>query len=144
MLESWVFMVALLLVSTLFLFHGLVLLIAPHKYLPQYEWGNPSKLELRRKPPLYMGRRFAGLCIAVLVAKMFVRPAIHWILHPAPATVSWGESLLPRGMVRWDLLALGILAIGIGYYLVRRPETSVRLMFTADEGKLSDKSTRRL
>ncbi len=144
MLENWVFMVGLLLVSFLFAFHGIVLLIAPDKYLPTYEWGRPAKIELLRKRPLDLRKRFAGLCLAAVIVWVFMLPTITWMLHPKPGTISGGESPLPRGMARWDLLAVGIFAVVSGCYLMVRPEGSIRLMFSANLKKLEEKSTLKL
>ena len=137
MAENWVFTVALLLGSLLFGFHGLVLLIAPDRYLPIVQLGRPTKLELLQKRPLDLGRRFAGLCIMALAA-MFARPAIAWVLHPKPDPISWGSS---SWVVRWDLLLLGLFEFGSGLFLMTRPEKSVWVMFWVDRKSLQDKTT---
>ena len=144
MLEVRVFAFALLLVSSLFLFHGLVLLIAPQKSLPTYSWGEQPKLELHRKPLLHLGKRFLGLCITVLVGGAFLRPAMKLMLHPTLSESSWGKSPLPSGSARWDLLVLGLFAATIGYYLMLQPGKLVVLMFAADESRLQNRNTRRL
>ena len=66
--ENWIFMVGFLLLSLLFGFHGLVLLLVPDRYLPIVQLGRTTKLELLQKRPLDLGRRFAGLCITALTA----------------------------------------------------------------------------
>jgi hypothetical protein len=139
--ENWIFIVGFLLGSLLFGFHGLVLLIAPDRYLPIVQLGRPTKLELLQKRPLDLGRRFAGLCITALTAWMFTRPAILWIMHPKPHPISWGGSPLPFGAARWDLLLLGLFGFGSGLFLMVRPEKSVRVMFWADPKSLQDKTT---
>ena len=143
MLENWVFMTGLLLASLLFAFHGCVLLFAPDRYLPMYSW-RPGELRLVPKPPIYLGKRFAGLCLALAVICIFTVPAISWMLHPRPGTITSGESPLPRGVARWDLLILSAFVITSGYFLFTRPENSVELLFSADKSKLQDKTTLRL
>ncbi len=106
-----------------------------------YSLGQPPRLMLSRKPPLYWSRRFAGLCLTAAIAWVFVRRAISWILHPTLTPISSGSSPLPRGMARWDLLGLGLALIVLSIYLILRPEGSVRLMFSADQEKLRDRIT---
>ena len=124
MLDSWVFRIALLLLSLLFLFHGCVLLFYPNRYIPSRGWGRGS-LRLVRKPPLQIGKRFGGLCLSAAIIWFVTLPAISWILHPKPDGISSGESPLPRITVRWDLLGVAIFAIACGYLLFMRTQKSV-------------------
>lgn len=140
MAENWIFMTALLFVSLLFGFHGVVLLIAPDKYLPIVQWGRPAKLELLQKRPLDLGRRFAGLCIMALMGWFFARPAILWMFHPKLLSISRGGSLQP-GAVPWEVLLFGLFALGSGLFLMARPEKLVRAMFWADSRSLQNKTT---
>jgi hypothetical protein len=143
MLENWIFMAAFLGFSLIGLFHGCVLLIAPGRYIPSYTWGQ-SSLRLSRKPSFEIGKRIGGLLLSVMIIAIFARPAILWMLHPVPSEVSWGESPLPKGMPRWDLLAVTIVAVVFGFLLLTRSEKSVELMFSADKSRLQDKITLRL
>ena len=140
MLETWIFMSGFLIVSLLALFHGLVLMIAPDKSIPVPNWG-PRRIELFRKPPLDLGKRFAGLCWTLLVSGVFIRPVILWMIHPTPGTASLEDSPV---VVRWDFLGLGVFALAAGIYLLRRPDGPVRHMFAADATKLKDRATLRL
>jgi hypothetical protein len=143
MLESWIFMTALLGFCLIALFHGCILLFAPERYLPTYSWGRPT-LRLARTPSFYLGKRFWGLCLSGVILGIFVRPAVAWILHPKTLEISSGQSLLPLGMARWDLFGFALLVAVGGYLLLTRPEKSVELMFAADKSKLLDKATLRL
>jgi len=143
MLDSWVFRIALLLLSLLFLFHGCVLLFCPNRYIPSRGWGQGS-LRLVRKPPLQIGKRFGGLCLSGAIIWFVTLPTISWILHPKPQGVSSGESPVPRMMVRWDLLVVAIFAIACGYLLFMRTQKSVESLFAADTDMLQDKTTFRL
>ena len=140
MLENWVFMVGFLMASLIGLFHGCILLFAPSRYLPRYNWGE-SSLTLVRKPPFEFGKRFGGLVLSGAILAIFMRPVFLWMLHPKPGEISSGHSLLPHGVARWDLLGLAIFAVVCGFLLLMRPEKSVELMFTADKNKLQDKVT---
>jgi hypothetical protein len=140
MLADWVFMVALLLASCLFLFHGIVLLLAPSKYLPLAEWGPYARLELRRKPPLYLSRRLTGLGLSALIVWWPMRHAILWMLRPTPGNISFGAPLAPTGIAEWHLLGLGLFALAAGLYLIWKPQGSARMMLrgqidTSEEGK---------
>lgn len=70
MLESRVFGFAMFLMSWIFIFHGVVLLFAPNRYLPI---GTMSKstIILLGKPPFHFWRRLAGLCFSVAVFRIF-------------------------------------------------------------------------
>lgn len=143
MLENWIFMTGFLMASLIFLFHGCILLFAPSRYLPLYNWGENS-LTLARKPPFELRKRFGGLVLSGAIVGIFMRPVILWMLHPESGELSWGESPLPHGVARWDLLGLAVFAVVCGFLLFMRPEKSVELMFTSDKSKLQDKVTRRL
>jgi len=140
---NWVFMTGLLLASLLFIFHGCVLLFAPDRYLPIYGWGS-GEFRLVRKPPIQLGKRFLGLCLSVAIIWIFTVPAVSWMLHPRPSTITYGESPLPRGVARWDLLILSAFVVTCSYFLLTRAERSVALMFAADKSRLQDKTTLRL
>ena len=142
-MENWLFMIAVLIVSLLIVFHGFVLLTVPDKYIPSPQWG-PPKIELLRKQPLEFGKRILGFCIVSVGVWFFMRPVLSWMLHPTPGAISSGDSPLPPGMPRWDLLGLGIFTIAWVCYLILWPERSVRLMFSADPKRLDDKITLRL
>ncbi len=58
--------------------------------------------------------------------------------------ISWGNSPLPRGSARWDMLGLGLFSLMFGYLLLFRPQRSVEMMFSADKSKLQDATTRKL
>lgn len=141
MSESWTFMAALFLVSLLFGFHGLALLIVPDKYPPMVRWGQPAKIELLQNRPLGLGKRLAGPCLAAFIGWFFTRPAVSWMLHPKLFPVSLGSSPLPPGMPRWDLLLLGLFLVGCGLFLVARPGRLARALFSADRSCLQDKPT---
>lgn len=143
MLENWIFMIGFLMASLSGLFHGCILLFAPGRYLPLYNWGE-SSLTLARKPPFEFKKRFGGLVLSGVIVAIFMRPVILWMLHPKPGEPSSGESPLPHGVPRWDLLGVAIFAVFCGFLLLMRPEKSVELMFMADKSKLQDKVTRRL
>lgn len=143
MLENWVFMTAFLGWSLIALFHGCVLLFIPDRYLPAYSWGNPE-LKLARKPPFELGKRFFGLCLSGMILIVFVRPVAAWMLHPNGGKISGGASPSPRGVARWDMLGLALFALACGYWLLARPEKSVRAMFSTDRNRLEDKITLRL
>lgn len=129
--------------SLLGLFHGCILLFAPGRYLPLHSWGE-SSLTLARKPPFELGKRFGGLALSGAIIAIFMRPVILWMLHPDSGGLSRGESLLPRGVVRWDLLGVAVFAVVSGGILFMRSEKSVELMFAGDKSKLQDKVTRHL
>jgi hypothetical protein len=143
MLQSWIFMIGFLMACLLLLFHGCILLVAPSRYIPVYNWGEGS-LTLARKPPFEFGKRFGGLVLIGAIVAIFMRPVILWMLHPKPGKLSSGESPLPYGVARWDLLGVATFAVVCGFLLLMRPEKSVELMFTADKSKLEDKVTLRL
>jgi hypothetical protein len=143
MIENWTFWVALFLGSLLALFHGLVLLFAPAKYIPTYAWGEAS-LKLTHKESFQWGKRFLGLCSCVLIGWLFTRPAISWMLHPTRGELSGFESSAPHDMARWDRLAIGVFALACGCFLFLRPEKAVEAVFSADKSKLQDRATRML
>ncbi len=143
MLEERIFGLALVLASLLFIFHGGVLLLAPGRYLPMGAWGD-STLKLVRRPPFEFWKRLAGLCLSVAVFMIFMLPGFSMILHPKPGNLSFGNSPLPRGSVRWDLLGFGLFSLGWGYFLILRAGRSVEMMFSYDKKKLEDKTTREL
>jgi hypothetical protein len=143
MLEERIFGSALFLGSLLFIFHGSILLIAPGRYLPMAAWGE-STLKLVRKPPFEFWKRFAGLCLSVAVFIIFTLPGLSMILDPKPGNLSFGDSPLPPGSKRWDMLGIALIALASGYALLFSPERSVVAMFSADERKLEDKTTKRL
>ena len=142
MLETWVFMTAFLGFCLIGLVHGCVLLFAPDKYIPNY-WDQPS-LRLACKPPLQLGKRFLGLSLTVMIVWIFLRPVLTWMLHPVKRELISGEPPLPAGMMRWDMLGIALFALACGYFFFTRPKRAVELMFTADRGKLQDKTTLRL
>ncbi len=107
-----------------------------------YSWGQ-AELKLVRKPPLGLRKRVIGLCLSVAILWVFTLPAISWMLHPKVDKISWGESPLPRGMPRWDLLALSVFVVTCSCFLMTRPDKSVELLFAADKSKLEDKTTLR-
>src|SRR5271154_1281284 len=109
MLESWIVMAGAFIISLMGLFHGFILLFAPGRYRPLYSWGE-SSLTLARKPPFEFGKRLGGLVLSGAIVGIFMRPVILWMLHPTPQGFSFGESPLPLGMARWDLLGVAILA----------------------------------
>lgn len=143
MLDSGIFKIAVLLVSLLFLFHGCILLFCPDRYIPSYNWGQGT-LRLVRKPPLQIGKRFAGLCLSGAIIWFITLPVILGILHPKAEGISFGESPFSQMAVRWDLLGVGIFAIACGYLLFMRTEKTVESLFSADRDKLQDKVTFRL
>lgn len=140
MLENWVFMTGLLIACLVALFHGCVLLFAPARYLPSYHWGEGS-LRLARKPPFQLGKRLGGLILSTIIAVIFMRPAVLWMLHSKLSQISWGESPLRHGTARWDQLVFAIFGFVCSYFLFTRPARSVELMFSADKSKLEDKVT---
>lgn len=131
MLENWVFMTGLLLLSLLFAFHGAVLLIVPRSYLPLDRWG-PARLELHAKPPSYISRRVSGTLLLAAVAWFPIRFTISWMLHPTLMRISWGPAS-PPGIIRWDLFLLGVLALTMGLSLTFRPEKSARLLLGGEK-----------
>ena len=141
MLPELLFPTALLLGSLLGLFHGLVLLLAPDKYVPTASWDRTT-LRLVRKRPNQVGKRFAGLCLTVAILWIFTVPAISWIFHLPSATAASGFSSQSRK--RWDLLAFGIGAILVGYFMFTWPKQGVEALFTLDKKKLQDVATRRI
>jgi hypothetical protein len=143
MLNHWIFMAAISGICVYGLFYSLMLLIAPNRCPAHYKSGQPS-LQLVRKPPLQLGKRFLGLCMSAGIVIIFVRPIVAGILHPASGTMSGGESQFSRGVARWDILAVGLLGAVAGYYLLTHPENSVELMFYSDTDKLKDKITLRI
>jgi hypothetical protein len=136
-------MTAFLLVSLLALFHGLVLIFAPARYITSSRLGE-STLRLVKKPPFEFGKLFLGLVVSGLIVGVFVRPVVSWMLHPTARVISGGKSPLPEGTARWDLLGIAVFAVVAGYILLSRAEKSVELLFTADKQKLEDKHTLRL
>ncbi|HWF39218.1 MAG TPA: hypothetical protein VG322_11900 [Candidatus Acidoferrales bacterium] len=136
MLENWIFMTGFLGFSLMGLFHGCVLLFAPDRYIPSHNWGR-SNLRLARKPPFEFGKRFGGLILSAAIVGIFMRPAILWMMHPVASEISGGESPLPRGVARWDLLGITTIALLCGFLLLTRPEQSVGLLFAADKTKLA-------
>ena len=143
MLENWVFMTTFLGFCLIALFHGCILLFAPNRYIPTYSWSQPS-LKLARRPPLQLGKRLVGLLLTMLIAWIFVRPILIWMVHPVRRALISGQSPLPAGMARWDLLGFALFGVVCGYLLLTRPKRSVELMFSADRSKLQDKTTLRL
>jgi hypothetical protein len=143
MLEERIFGSALFLGSLLFIFHGGVLLITPGRYLPLGGRGE-STLRLVRKPPFEFWKRFFGLCLSVAVLLIFTLPGISIILNPGQGALSFGASPLPPGSKRWDMLGIALIALASGYALLFWPERSVIAMFSSDERKLEDKTTKRL
>jgi len=97
--ESWVFATGFLGFALLGLFHAVILLSAPGRYIPAYEWNRPS-LTLVRKTPLELGKRFAGLLLSAMIWWISVRPTVERMLHPLSGEITSGESPLPRGMAR--------------------------------------------
>jgi hypothetical protein len=143
MLENRIFGSALFLGSSLFIFHGCVLLFAPDRYLPTGTWGGPT-IRLVRKPPFEFWKRFAGLCLSVAVFMIFTLPSFSIILRPKSGNLSFGESPLPPDSKRWDMLGIALIGLASGYALLFWPERSVVAMFSSDESKLEDKTTKRL
>lgn len=143
MLEDRLFGAALCLGSLLFIFHGCVLLFAPDRYLPLGSWGEPT-IKLVREPPREIGKRVFGLCLSLAILFIFLLPGLLMLLHPEGKGVSFGNSPLPRGMARWDMLGLGLFALLCGYLLLLKPERSVEMLFSTDKSKLEDMTTRRL
>ena len=143
MLENKIFGFALLLISLLFIFHGLVLLFAPSRYLPIYTWGQ-STIRLVRKPPFEFWKRLGGLLLAGAIFFVFTLPAVSMVLHTEAGGISWGDSPLPRSSVRWDMLGVGLLGGICGCVLLVWPKGSVETLFSADRSKLQDETTRRL
>jgi hypothetical protein len=143
MLEDRIFGSALVLVSLLLIFHGCILLFAPERYLPLGTWGEPT-IRLVRKPPFDFWKRLVGLCPSVAVFLVFTFPGFSMILYPKAGSLSFGNSPLPQGSVRWDLLGFGLFALVCGYLLILRPQRSVEMMFTSDRSKLEDKTTQKL
>jgi hypothetical protein len=143
MLEDWVFMIAVLDICLVGLFWGCMLLFAPSRCPPNYRWGQPS-VQLVRKPPLELGKRFLGLCLSLVIAWVFARPVVGWMLHPNTRGLIYTKSPSPSGMARWDELGFGLLTLAGACYLMWRPERSVELMFWADTGRLKDRTTLRL
>ncbi len=143
MIEGWAFWTALLLISLLGLFHGFVLLFAPDKHPPMHEWGEAS-FKLAHRASFEWGKRVLGLCLCALVGWVFTRHAILWMLRPTRSEISFGEASWPRGLARWDLLALGVFGLVCGCFLVLRPEIAVEALFSADKSKLQNRTIRRL
>jgi hypothetical protein len=135
------FPTGLLLVSLLFLFHGLVLLLAPDKYVPTSAWGQTT-IKLVRKRPIQFGKRFAGFCLTVAILCIFTVPAILWIFRLLSSRIVAAPSS-PRG-TRWDLLAVGIGAVLVGYFMFTWPKKWVEALFALDKEKLQDVATRRI
>jgi hypothetical protein len=79
-----------------------------------------------------------------MIVCIFVWPTVEWMLHPVSGEITSGDSPLPRGMARWDMLAFALFGVVSGYLLFTRAEKSVEPMFTADRSKLEDKTTLRL
>jgi hypothetical protein len=141
MLPDLLFPTALLLTSLLFLFHGLVLLMAPDKYVPTSVWGQTT-IKLARKQPIQFGKRFAGFCLTVAILWMFTVPVISWILRLFSARGVATPSSLSG--TRWDLLAVGIGAVLVGYFMFAWPKKWVEALFALDKERLQDVATRRL
>jgi hypothetical protein len=141
MLPDLLFPTALLPGSLLFLFYGLVMLLSADKYLPTAGWGK-STLELVRKRPIQFGKRVAGFCLTVAILWIFAVPAISWMVHllsghAAPASSSLNGT-------HWDLLALGIGAVLVGYFMFTWPKKWVQSLLALDKEKLQDVATRRI
>jgi hypothetical protein len=143
MLETSVFMTAILVFLMFALFYGCMLLIAPNRCPAPVRLGQPS-LQLVRKPPLELRQRFFGLILSAVLVFIFMRPVIRWMLHPVGGKLSFGKSPFPAGTARWDQLVFGLVGATGGYYLLIHAEKSVELMFSSDPGRLNDKSTRLL
>ena len=143
MLETSVFMTAILVFLMFALFYGCMLLILPNRCPPRVRFGQPS-LQLVRKPSLELRQRFFGLILSAVLVFIFVRPVIRWILHPVGGKLSFGKSPFPAGTARWDQLVFCLVSTTGGYYLLTHAEKSVELMFSADPSRLKDKSTRLL
>jgi hypothetical protein len=133
MLPDLLFPTGMLLISLLGLFHGLVLLLAPDKYVPTSTWGQTS-IKLVRKRPFQFGKRFAGFCLTAMILWIFTVPAISWILRLLFTCGVEGSSSL-RG-TRWDLLAVGIGAVLVGYFMFAWPRKWVEALFALDKEKL--------
>ena len=136
-------MTAFLIGSLLGLFHGCILMFSPGRCVPVARYGE-SSLRLVQKAPFEFGKRLSGLALSVIIAAVFVRPAVLWMLHPKPDEFSSGTSPLPVGMARWGLLGVAIVAVIVGYMNLTRSEKLVELMFAADKATLEDKGTLRL
>jgi hypothetical protein len=130
MLPDLLFPTALLLTSLLFLFHGLVLLMAPEKCVPTSVWGQPT-IKPARKQPIQFGKRFAGFCLTVAILWMFTVPVISWILRLFSA----------RGVATPSSLRGTVL---VGYFMFARPKKWVEALFALDKERLQDVATRRL
>jgi hypothetical protein len=141
MLSELLFPTGLLLASLLFVFHGLVLLIAPDKYVPTSAWGQTT-VKLARKPPIQFGKRFAGFCLTVAILWLFTVPAISSILR-ALSTPGAARSVPLEG-TRWALLAVGIGAVSAGYFMIVWPKRWVEALFAMDKNKLQDVATQRI
>ena len=141
MLPGLLFPTGLLLASLLFLFHGLVLFLAPDKYVPTSAWGQTT-IKLVRKRPIQFGKRFAGFCLTVAILWILTVPAVSWILRLL-STRGFATSSSLHG-TRWDLLALGIGAVLAGYFMFAWPKKWVEGLFALDKEKLQDVATRRI
>jgi hypothetical protein len=143
MIENWVSMTAFPGFCLIALFHAGILLIAPGRYIPTYNW-NRQNLTLVRKTTVEFGKRLAGLLLSAMIVWIFIRPVVKWMLHPVGRKTTSGESPLPPGIARWDMLGSALFCIGCSYFLLTRPERSLELMFTAERSRLQDKTKLRL
>ena len=144
MLLNLVFPTALLLLSFLFLFHGLVLLLAPDRYIPTLA-GDQQTLRLVRKRPIQFGKRFAGFFLTAIILWIFTVSAVEKIWHlvtvhglPGDGNAYFGDTN------RWGLLAVSIGAVLVGYFMLMWPEKWVKELFRMDIEKLQDLATRKL
>jgi len=134
MLLNLLFPTALLLLSFLFLFHGLVLLLAPDRYIPALA-GNQRTIT----------KRFAGFFLATIIFRLFTVPAVEKIWHLVTDYGPSGEGNVFFGDTnRWGLLTISIGAVLVGYFMVMWPEKWVKELFRLDIEKLQDPAARKL
>jgi len=143
MLADLLFPTALLLVSFLFLFHGLVLLLAPDKYISTLA-RDQTTIRLVRKRPVQYGQRFTGFFLTAGILWIFTVPAIERILHLISAHGVSGDGNVSPGNTRWDLLAVAIGEVLLGYFMISWPKKWVEALFVRDKEKLQDPATRRI
>jgi hypothetical protein len=144
MLLNLLFPTARLLLSFLFLFHALVLLLAPDRYIPTLK-GNLYTIKLVRRRAIQFGKRFAGFFLTAIILWAYTVPAVEKIFRLVTVQGFSGDGNVFVGdPIRWGLLAVSIGAVLIGYFMFMWPDKWVKELFRNDMEKLQDPATRKL